>query len=1114
MAEPAPASATAETLPDWAKDETLPDWAKEETLPDWAKEETPKPSTLGTIKQTIADPLAEFKTPEQQERLRTLNETMNPFSEAYAKREEELRKKSYPEAEWGRFKSAGRGLMTAAGLVAGPVMDPLTDWWKSQPSWLEQAEALRKQTDQTSLRPTEAEIEFATGMVGPAALAETGSLGIPRTPRVPPPEPAAPVPLFKKFPFTEGELTGDAQKIKREQQAREGIFGPRVQQQANEFYDSREGKTKEIRDDIQRQLASGHEPVADPQEAGKIIADDLATKERARYSEVEREAAGLRPPPYMDPRDASDVVEKSLRTTADVASDLGVKEANDLAAQHEANRAALHPQGKILARSPQEAADMVSAAVTRAEEQATEARDAAYEGWQEMPGTYNPAAYSNARGIVQRELNAGDDPVILNNQITRMGVTAMREIDTHLGAPARAALDPNVTSFKPITPAVIDDVRKRLVALSRQAYSTARATNDFSDVRAMGRITSAFDKMVAGATRDPKMFSGDGAAVADALDNARSLHADLRQKFSSQGSGDKVGPIIQQIVGQRSGQAMSASEIKRLLYGSGEKSVLLARRMRGIIGEDSDEYAALRQGLYSDTVERPEGVTDFSAGKMADRVYELINGKGRSLAHEYLTPQQQRDWTAYADRTRASIKPPVPKSDIATQLLRRADAGTLHDALFEGDSAGQVAFAARAARHVAETYGRDSEAFQALQSGKVAKLTGAARGELGFNPQRIADNLRDFVDGKGKPLADELFPPEYQEGMRRYAGQLEDHAAKLEPTDPVEKKIASITGRDGGPGKSGLEVIDDILGSHKVPADKGLNIALIKRLYKEYPEGSPERAGLRVALYRRLAETPKNIEDKGPQATANSINKFMHGEGKELSDLVWTPEQKEVVQAFADLNSRLIVPKRSAQPSHTSGYEAPLLRLIAHRGSAIVGGFLGSVIPGVGHIIGMTGGLAWSTGRDVATARSIAKQLNYSTIQVQKWQKAVAKVDRFNSPSNRKAAAIATVDLGRALAPLGISLHPVAGLPKPAGTVQGAAPAEAEPDKGSIIPASFTERFGPGGERKDGGQVGQDQSTTHGAIRLPEGARMARDGRHYLPDQARPGKYLMVLPAS
>lgn len=46
----------------------------------------------------------------------------------------------------------------------------VADWWSKQPSWLEQAEALHKSTDLKTLRPTEAEMDFAFGMVGPSGV--------------------------------------------------------------------------------------------------------------------------------------------------------------------------------------------------------------------------------------------------------------------------------------------------------------------------------------------------------------------------------------------------------------------------------------------------------------------------------------------------------------------------------------------------------------------------------------------------------------------------------------------------------------------------------------------------------------------------------------------------------------------------------------------------------------------------------------------------------------------------------------------------------------------------------------------------------------------------------
>ena len=57
-----------------------------------------------------------------------------------------------------------------ATAIAPSGPDSVGDWWRSQPSWLEQAAEISKNQDLKTLRPSQAAIDFASGMVGPGSL--------------------------------------------------------------------------------------------------------------------------------------------------------------------------------------------------------------------------------------------------------------------------------------------------------------------------------------------------------------------------------------------------------------------------------------------------------------------------------------------------------------------------------------------------------------------------------------------------------------------------------------------------------------------------------------------------------------------------------------------------------------------------------------------------------------------------------------------------------------------------------------------------------------------------------------------------------------------------------
>ena len=344
-------------------------------------------------------------------------------------------------------------------------------------------EHLRGQQD--LLDPQEAGDTVARTGAGKSFEAATAAVPQPTVP------PLTPAPRYHEtgVPLTEGQATGNLQARKLEVAAERAQAGNPAYEQAKAFNEEQQQSIEHLR---------GQQDLLDPQEAG-------------------------------------DTVARHLRNTAlDQQADEATRAAN-LDREREAVRGSFEPNGRVVAASPQEAADIIGASVTRAEEQAHAARDAAYDDFAHQGGTFEPHAFANVGRDIRRSLNVGTEPFMLNPKTTPLSIGAIRDVDQSLGAAARSAMDPEVKSFPALTPQSIENTRKRLVAFRRQAESSARATGDMSDVAGLSRIQDAFDTMVTGALRDPELFNGDGAAVANSIDTARGLHSDLRRTFSGTG---------------------------------------------------------------------------------------------------------------------------------------------------------------------------------------------------------------------------------------------------------------------------------------------------------------------------------------------------------------------------------------------------------------------------------------------------------------------------------------------------------------------------------------------------------------------------------------------------
>lgn len=837
--------------------------------------------------------------------------------------------------------------------------------------------------------------------------------------------------------LSEGQATGELPLIQKEQTALRGQAGEAAHARAQEFANQQKGEVTNATERVARGFDPLNQMVAEsPQQAGDIVSNALSKTEALKRQYLQQEAEALRPTATMHPLDAADMVSGALRNSSEVRNVARANTERGLATEHEAIRSELSPDNNVLARSPQEASDIVSGAVTRAEEQARLARDEAYDTFREQPGQFNPTAFRGVGNAIRRSLNTGDDPVILNGKVTPMAVGALQDLERTLQSSARTALSPDTPSYRPFTPSLIDDMRKRLLSFQRQASSSARATGDFSDVRAMGRVTDAFDDVVQRSLRNPAQFSGDGQAVADALAQARGLHSELRNTFTKQGGGDKVGPIMQQIVGQREGQAAPANQISQWLYGTGQTPVLVANRMLRLFGEGSQEVSALKQGLFSHITERPEGVTAWGPEQVANRIYDFVGGKGRTLTHTYFSPEEIGRLTDYANQLRQSVPPPMAQTDVVARAVQRvvgeggqgATPAELADTLFGRAGHGENPMGVKIAQHIRDTQGADSDAFRAIRQGMFSRLTRSDLGRLGEDPAAIAKQTREFLNGRGRPMAETLFSEAERRRLGNYADALDAHAERsAAPKSEVDRAIAKITGRDGEPA-TGREVAD-LLYSRSVARDRSLSVNLAKRLKDEFGETSPQWTAVKQGLFHQLADAGEGMTAFGPGKIAQRINKFMNVDGVELANQVFSPAERALIEQYAALHRKLEVPQAGANWSGSGTALAPILKKVSGGISALVGAVLGHTIApglyGVGEGVGAAGAAKVSSMfSEARQMRQITRQMPLVAEQLQRWQRAAAIANRQNTPLTQRTMNLASANLAQSLQNIG--LNPIA----------------------------------------------------------------------------------------
>jgi len=361
---------------------------------------------------------------------------------------------------------------------------------------------------------------------------------------------------------------------------------------------------------------------------------------------------------------------------------------------------------------------------------------------------------------------AGEPEVVSAAQARQMmAEQAAKTAETPQAAKAAASVLPDMeNSSGPLTMRGVDQIRKRLVA----AYSTAKGSGNKTDARAVRAVIDEFDGHVERSIADG-LFSGDEAAL-PTLREARAAFAKYRQTFTPTGPGDEVGRTMQKIV-ERDAQPQ---EVANLLFGqvkvgASGSSVRLAARLRDVLGPDSPEWSAIRQGLWQRLTTKPEGVDDFGPQALSTRIHTFLNGDGSGLARTLYSADELATMREFAAVMKILAPMKVrggtsnPNSDTApmlgsmiAKLSGRADqlggmlgglfgTGLAGAALSYGigraiKAAGSVATDARHAR-------RAADAFSPLPHAAPPALDVPATAEVGTGAGLANDNLRALLAG-------------------------------------------------------------------------------------------------------------------------------------------------------------------------------------------------------------------------------------------------------------------------------------------------------------------------------------------------------------------------------
>lgn len=324
---------------------------------------------------------------------------------------------------------------------------------------------------------------------------------------------------------------------------------------------------------------------------------------------------------------------------------------------------------------PADAGGIVADAVKANAAAARQGFKQGYENAFSSTGSFKPEAFQGISGRITQSLTNKAEPVIIDDVITPVANRALGELDKiqnlKLGATGQPAAGETVAG---VNLRGVDQARRKLVTF----YKAAKGKLDGgTDARAVQGIIREFDDQIEQAVTKG-LFEGDEAFL-DSLKNARAAFASYQRTFKPQGAGDDVGRVLRSIVERDA----TPEQVANYIYGSSKvgangTNVRVVSRLKDILGPESAEWAAVRQGAWNKVVGISEGATPMGGQKAATRINDFLNGEGRSFARQIFSPEEISAMQRHAGIERAiAAKPGTTNPSNSGNRL----AGLLKDSL-------------------------------------------------------------------------------------------------------------------------------------------------------------------------------------------------------------------------------------------------------------------------------------------------------------------------------------------------------------------------------------------------------------------------------------------------
>lgn len=197
----------------------------------------------------------------------------------------------------------------------------------------------------------------------------------------------------------------------------------------------------------------------------------------------------------------------------------------------------------------------------------------------------------------------------------------------------------------------IERVRQDLVRNRSAAFRGSVG----QDQRAMTALVGAYDDAVED-LMTTSMIEGDEAVLRQAQ-RARQLWADYSQTFRGDGAASR---FIQRMIDDDA----SPDDVARWLFsagrlGSGQFNSTLARGIRDVLGDTSEQWNAIRQGAFRQLISRAEGTAQPGPQQMATAINRFLNDHtSRDLAAALFSSQEIATMRRFAGALGRMVPPP------------------------------------------------------------------------------------------------------------------------------------------------------------------------------------------------------------------------------------------------------------------------------------------------------------------------------------------------------------------------------------------------------------------------------------------------------------------------